>query len=147
MSGRLTKEERRFNRKIFVENIRGKKLVADWELNRITGTVYIKHTFTTNSAEFMQSMGYFRAENYLDTLYGLGMPVFMKIHNFKEADAGTNQETSSTLRDYFDSNIDKKMRAGFTKVKLNEMDVKTLVLIVCIAAGAILGFYLLGGGF
>lgn len=146
MNNRLTKEEREFNRRILRENLKGKKLVADWELNRITGTVYVRHGFTNNSAEFMQQMGYFRAENYLDTIYGLGMPVFMKIHNFKEADAGSNMETSSTLRDYFDSNIDKKMRAGFTKVKFNEMDVKTLALIACIAVGGILGFYLLTGG-
>lgn len=147
MSNRLTKEERAFNRRILKENLKGKKLVVDWELNRITGTVYVRQEFTNNSAEFMQSLGYYRAENYLDTIYGLGMPVFMKLHNFKEADAGTNMETASTQRDYFDSNIDKKMRTGFTRVKINEMDAKTLGLIICIAAGAILGFYLLSGGF
>lgn len=147
MSQRLTKEERRYHREILKQNLKGRKLVDTWTLNRLTGTVYIKHEFTNNSAEFMQAMGYYRAEKYLDTLCGIGMPCFVKFENFTVADLKDNRETASTLRDYCDSNIDKKMRAGFSKIQWDAMDVKSLGLILCIAAGVIIGFYLLSGGF
>ncbi len=74
------------------------------------------------------------------------IPPLVPMSTFKTSDGKTvqvpNKETSSTLYDVWRSkSIEKFLKSMTTKVKLPEIDKKTLLMVAALAIGAILGAY------
>lgn len=88
-----------------------------------------------------------RGEKFNESLWASGLPVWVRYSGFGEADPLEQDPpmmiTSSVLYDYYKSNIHGKLMSGFTSIKLDPLDMKTLVMVACVAAGGILGFVLL----
>ena len=103
--------------------------------------------------------GYMRAEKWMSELRYVGIPVFVKLHNFKLIDPRTqwkelglprpNLITTSVLCNVYRARTVKKYISNMLgKVKFAEMDVKVLAFIIPIVLGVAVGvFYLFFGGF
>lgn len=108
--------------------------------------------------EDLYRAGYMKAEKWMPQLRYIGIPVFVKLHNFKIADPRTmdpsvtghkrNRVTTSILYNVYKARTLKRAIAGFGKVKLAEMDTKAMMFIILAIVGigiAIYYFYAKGG--
>lgn len=94
------------------------------------------------------SMGYDKAEKWMSQLRYLGIPVFVRLHNFHLIDPATmdesmgkrNKATSSIMHNVWKNRTAKKYISGLTaKLKYAEMDVKTIGLMIPIIIGLVIG--------
>ena len=99
-----------------------------------------------------------KAEKWMTQLRYIGIPVFVKLHNFKLIDPREdwqklgllrpNMITTSVLCNVYRARTVKKYISNMLgKVKFAEMDVKVLAFIIPIVLGVAVGvFYLFFGG-
>ena len=117
-----------------------------------------KGTGVEDPYEEVYRMGYDRAEKWMSQLRYLGVPVFIKLHNFTIIDPETMDETKFGQRNRITSSIMYNVYKARTskrfiehimaRVKFAEMDVKTLGLIIPIVLGLCIGVaYFMTGGF
>lgn len=108
--------------------------------------------------EEVYRMGYDRAEKWMSELRYLGIPIFVRLHNFTIIDPATmdeerfgprNRVTSSIMHNVYKARTGKRFVDHImAKVKFAEMDVKTLGLIIPIVLGLCIGVaYFMTGGF
>jgi len=94
--------------------------------------------------------GYKIAYKFNDKLEYAGLPVYLRIKNFKEYQLTDKdpRDTASTLHDFWRSNTIEKYKKGLSKIaKVGQVDIKMIgiiVIVIAIAAGFI---FLFGGGF
>lgn len=108
--------------------------------------------------EDIYRMGYLSAEKWMTNLRYIGIPVFVKMHNFKIIDPRTmdpnkyghkqNKITSNVLGNTYKARTAKKYIAGMSKAKFAEMDVKTLGFLIPIILGIGVGivYFVFFGG-
>ena len=106
--------------------------------------------------EEIYRMGYDRAEKWMSELRYIGIPVFVKLHNFSILDPATmdegiygprNRATSSIMHNVYKNRTAKRFVDHLmAKIKFAEMDVKTLGLIVPLVIGLAIGvaYFLVG---
>lgn len=107
-----------------------------------------KGSYIEEPYEDLYRQGYMRAEKWMPQLRYIGIPVFVKLHNFKIIDPKTmderitghapNRLTTSVLYNVYKARTLKKAIAGFGKIKFAEMDVKALAFIIPIIIGIII---------
>ena len=101
--------------------------------------------------------GYLKAEKWMPELRYIGIPVFVKLHNFKLCDPRQHFSeisgkpcliTTSVLYNVYKARTLKKAIAGLGKVKLPEMDLKAMAFIIPLILGILIAiFYLMRGHF
>lgn len=117
-----------------------------------------KGSYIEEPYEHLYREGYMKAEKWMPQLRYIGVPVFVKLHNFKIIDPRTmdekvtgyepNQLTTSILYNVYKSRTLKKAIAGFGKIRMPEMDLKAMAFIIPIIIGIIIAvayFYSKGG--
>lgn len=111
-----------------------------------------------NPYENFYRSGYLFAEKWMPNLRYAGIPVFVKLHNFyiidpktineKEIGFQRNRLTSSIMYNVYKARTLKKFIDGITKIRLGEMDMKSLGIIIPIVIGLVIGVaYFMMGGF
>lgn len=101
-------------------------------------------------------MGYDRAEKWMSQLRYIGIPIFVRLHNFTIIDPRTmdeslgkrNRVTSGVMYNVFKRRAAKRFMANImSKVKFAEMDVKTLGILIPVVIGLVIGVaYFMTGG-
>ena len=98
--------------------------------------------------EEIYRMGYDKAEKWMSELRYIGIPIFVKLHNFSIIDPATmdesygqrNRVTSSVMHNVYKNRTAKRFVDHImAKIKFAEMDVKTLGLIIPIVIGLAIG--------
>ena len=101
--------------------------------------------------------GYMSADKWMTNLRYFGVPVFVRIHNFKVIDPRTmdekeigyprNQLTSSIMYNIYKAKTIKKYIDSLTKLKFAEMDIKAWAFLIPIilGIGVAAAYFLLGG--
>lgn len=93
--------------------------------------------------------GYYSAEKWMTELRYIGIPVFVRLHNFRIVDPRTmdpevtgherNQITTSTLYNVYKARTLKKAIGGFTKIKIADMDIRAMAFIIPLIVGILIG--------
>lgn len=102
--------------------------------------------------------GYLKADKWMTQLRYFGIPVFVKLHNFKIIDPRTmdesitgydrNELTSSIMYNVYAAKTVKRFIDNLSRISFAEMDIKGLGLIIPIILGIGVGCaYVLMGGF
>lgn len=102
--------------------------------------------------------GYMSAQKWMTQLRYFGVPVFVRLHNFKTIDPRTmdenitgyptNELTSSIMYNVYSAKTVKRFIDNLSKISWAEMDIKGLGLIIPIIIGVGVGcVWLLLGGF
>lgn len=106
--------------------------------------------------EEVYRMGYDKAEKWMSELRYIGIPVFVRLHNFDIIDPATmdeerygqrNRATSSIMHNVYKNRTAKRFVDHImAKIKFAEMDVKTLGFVIPIIIGLAIGmaYFLLG---
>ena len=101
--------------------------------------------------------GYLSAEKWMTKLRYYGIPVFVKLHNFKIIDPRTmdearigypqNKITSTILYNTYKARTVKKWKDALSKVSFAEMDLKGLGIFLPLIIGLAIGvaYFMLGG--
>lgn len=109
--------------------------------------------------EDLYRSGYLRGEKWMSQLRYIGIPVFVKLHNFHIIDPLTmdeeavghrrNKLTTSILYNVYKARTLKKAIAGFSRIRYAEMDVKALAFLIPIIIGIAIavGYFYMKGGF
>lgn len=85
---------------------------------------------------FMQ--GYYATEKWMTDFRYIGIPIYVRLHNFHVHPA-PNEMMSSALFDYYNSNALKSFVAGLTKINFAPIDLKSLAVIIPVVIGLCLG--------
>ena len=112
------------------------------------GSRYDEHKEITHKTEAeLITQGYVRAYGYVDEMRYFGIPVYMKLSNFREYKLDPEKDprdTSFTLDDFYHSNTTEDFKKGLSKLmRGSQMDIKmigVIVLVLVIAGGFILLF-------
>ena len=133
---------------VLKHNLKGQKKVLTlsyWEANGTNG-YDVREYWTDMSSTQLGSLGYKKADGFLDDLKYSFTKCYAKLENFKEAEA-PDKETAESLRQMLESKAIVKFRGGF-KTQMSPLQLKQIMFVIPIAIGAILGLFLLfGGGF
>lgn len=95
----------------------------------------------------IRSLGYVKAEKWEDDMRYVGVPIYVRLHQFKKP-AEPNKIQSSTLYNVYVSRSVKNFIQGIlTKIGFSPMDMKTLAILIPVAIGIAIGmWYFLSGG-
>ena len=106
-----------------------------------------RRELTHETEEQLIRQGYVPTYGYVDDFEYFGIPVYMKLSNFREYKLDYEKDprdTSFTLDDFYYSNTTEDFKKGLSKLmRGSPMDIKmigVIVLVVVIAAGFILLF-------
>ena len=97
--------------------------------------------------------GYQKAEGLYDSVLWWGVPVYCRFtgveeYDIKETDEDGrliwSQESPSRLNDIIEGALMSKAVKGFGKIEVGKMDLQKLLMFGMIAAGAVLGMWMLG---
>ena len=107
-----------------------------------------KEYWTDLPAEILHENGYRICEGLHDNLAWIGVPVMMKIHNFKMIeimDPNFSKDTPSTLNDRMNNNLLNKFAKSLARAAaLGGMDLQKLILMGAIGIAAIIGMKMFG---
>lgn len=101
-------------------------------------------TWTNKSDDEIYHMGYDKAEKWMDDLRYAGVPIFVKLHNFRMFDIYSMDEPnrigSAVLYNVYRSRTVGKFISGLmTRIGFPTMDIKTIAVMVPIAIGVVVG--------
>lgn len=105
--------------------------------------------WTMASDEALIGQGYLRAEKWMSELRYVGIPIYVRLHNFKIIDPTTlpkpNRLTSSVMFNVYHAQNMKRYISGLTKIQFAPMDLKSLGLLIPVIIGLAIGLlYFLG---
>ena len=104
--------------------------------------------WTDTPAAVLHENGYRICEGLHDNLAWIGVPIMMKLYNFKTIivdDPKFSKDTPSTLNDRMNSNLLNKFAKSLARAAaLNGMDLQKLMLMGIVGVGAIIGMKMLG---
>ena len=107
-----------------------------------------KEYWTDVPAEQLHECGYRICEGLHDNIAWIGVPVMMKIYNFKLIeieDPNFSKDTPSTLNDRMNNNLLNKFAKSLARAAaIAGMDVQKMILIGAIGIGAIVGMKMFG---
>lgn len=107
-----------------------------------------KEYWTDLPAAILHENGYRICEGLHDNLAWVGVPVMMKIYNFKMieiTDPNFSKDTPSTLNDRMKNNLLYKFARSLARAaQLAGMDVQKMILLGAIGIGAIVGMKMFG---
>ena len=108
--------------------------------------------WTHESDEEIYLQGYYQTDRWMTDLRYFGVPVFVKLHNFKIIDPEqlpepyTNRLTSSVLYNVYHAQNMKRYIAGLTKIGFAPIDLKGAAVVIPVIIGLAIGvFYFMGG--
>ena len=86
---------------------------------------------------------YLKAEKWMDQLRYVGVPVYVRLHNFKCLDTtkmeNPNRITSSVMYNVYQAQNMKRYISGMTKVQFAPIDIKSLGVMIPVIIGIALG--------
>ena len=97
--------------------------------------------------------GYKLAKGFNDNIMWVGVPQYVKISNVEKFNVHAkddngrfiySQDTACTLNDNMMSDNDAKFIRGLGKASLPKMDLQTMIMIIIVGVGAIIGLYFMG---
>ena len=99
--------------------------------------------------EELYKSDYLKAEKWMDKFRYIGVPVFVRLHNFKILDPQQmdkpNKITSSVMYNVYHAQSMKKAISGMTKLQFAPIDVKALGVMMPVIIGIAIGMlYFLG---
>lgn len=107
-----------------------------------------KEYWTDLPATILHENGYRICEGLHDNLAWIGVPVMMKIYNFKLieiTDPNFSKDTPSTLNDRMNNNLLNKFAKSLARAAaLGGMDLQKMILLGAIGIGAIVGMKMFG---
>lgn len=147
--------------RIVHREIRGQRLMVtmtakfmEYPDGRIEAVYDRTNTWTRLKPYELELRGFKRCERLYDSIVWWGVPVYLKLQDFrmyditadKEPDGSYtySQDTPATLNDFMRSNATEKFIRGMAKTGLPEMDLQKLVMMGIVAVGAVIGLWMLG---
>ena len=104
--------------------------------------------WTDTPKRILHENGYRICEGLHDNLAWFGVPVMMKIYNFKikeVTDPNFSQDTPSTLNDRMNNNLLNKFAKSLARAAaIAGMDIQKMILIAAVGIGAIVGMKMFG---
>ena len=104
--------------------------------------------WTDTPKRILHENGYRICEGLHDNLAWFGVPVMMKIYNFKTkevTDPNFSQDTPSTLNDRMNNNLLNKFAKSLARAAaIAGMDLQKMILIAAVGIGAIVGMKMFG---
>lgn len=104
--------------------------------------------WTDTPKEILHENGYRICEGIHDNLAWFGVPVMMKIYNFKIpecTDPNFSQDTPSTLNDRMNNNLMNKFAKSLARAAaIAGIDIQKMILIAAVGIGAIVGMKMFG---
>ena len=107
-----------------------------------------KEYWVDTPKEILHENGYRICDGIHDSLAWWGVPVMMKIHNFKlveVTDPNFSQDTPSTLNDRMNNNLLNKFAKSLARAAaIAGMDIQKMILIAGVGIAAIVGMKMFG---
>lgn len=107
-----------------------------------------KEYWTDTPLRILHENGYRICDGIHDSIAWIGVPVMMKIYNFKMIeidDPNFSQDTPSTLNDRMNNNLLNKFAKSLARAAaIAGMDIQKMILIAAVGIGAIVGMKMLG---
>ena len=107
-----------------------------------------KEHWVDTPKELLHENGYRICDGIHDSLAWWGVPVMMKIHNFKlveVTDPNFSQDTPSTLNDRMNNNLLNKFAKSLARAAaIAGMDIQKMILIGAVGIAAIVGMKMFG---
>lgn len=106
--------------------------------------------WTKESDAEIYKMGYYSADRWMTDLRYWGVPIFVRLHNYKLIDPSQppykNRLTSSVLYNTYDAQTTKRFISGLTKLGFAPIDMKGAAVVIPVIIGIGIGvFYFMGG--
>ena len=134
-------------------------LIDYWRMDDVFVTTHHKWWFrkterwTHESDEEIYLQGYYMTDRWMTDLRYFGVPVFVRLDNFKLIDPEqlpepyTNRLTSSVLYNVYHAQNMKRYIAGLTKIGFAPIDMKSAAVVVPVIIGLVIGVVYFMGGF
>jgi len=134
------RNHRRKNERLLIDYYRETTFYGHWGFTKRT-------QWTKLNEATIRSLGYVKAEKWEDNMRYVGVPIYVRLHQFKKP-AEPNKIQSSTLYNVYVSRSVKNFIQGIlTKIGFSPMDMKTLAILIPVAIGIAIGmWYFLSGG-
>lgn len=134
------RNHRRKNERLLIDYYRETNFMGHWAHRR-------RMTWTTLNEATIRSLGYMKAEKWEDNLRYTGVPIYVRLHEFKKPDEPNKIQSSTLYNVYVSRSVKNFIQGILTKIGFSPMDMKTLAILIPIVIGIIIGmWYFLSGG-
>lgn len=122
----------------------GDVLTIDYELDRDSMSYRKTVLWRSMTPEALRRQGFVEGRNFMDSLIYSGTKVYVRFRGF-ECAPRPNDETSSTLYDYFRSDAQADFIKGMTSISMPPMDVQKILLVAAAVVVGIVAYFMVFG--
>jgi len=134
------RNHRRKDERLLIDYYRDKNLLGHWAFTR-------RMSWTNLNEATIRSMGYLKAEKWEDNIRYAGVPIYIRLHQFKKPPEPNKIQSSTLYNVYVSRSVKNFIQGILTKIGFSPMDMKTLAILIPVAIGIAIGmWYFLSGG-
>lgn len=129
---------------IIKRRLSGDVLTIDYELESDSMAYRKTILWRSLTPEALRRQGFIEGKNFMDSILYAGVRVYVRFRGF-ECAPSPNNESSSTLYDYFRSDAQSDFIKGMTSISMPPMDLQKIALVGVAVVVGILAYFMVFG--